>query len=105
MVTIRWDIKTIDRLSMVEDVLKAFSCCDISQLIRHFVQKHAKEFQRRLILDKACFDALHHHAWPGKVRELENTIIRLMLMAESDMITKEDLGMAKAPSDSPAHGA
>lgn len=30
MVTIRWDIKTIDRLSMVEDVLKEFSCCDIN---------------------------------------------------------------------------
>lgn len=34
---------------------------DISLLIRHFVQKYAKEFQRRIILDKACFDALHHH--------------------------------------------
>lgn len=30
MVTIRWDIKTIDRLSMVEDVLKEFSCRDIN---------------------------------------------------------------------------
>lgn len=27
---------------------------DISLLIRHFVQKYAKEFQRRIILDKAC---------------------------------------------------
>lgn len=34
---------------------------DISLLIRHFVQKYAKEFQRRIILDKACFDAPHHH--------------------------------------------
>ncbi|EPJ3204027.1 MULTISPECIES: sigma-54 interaction domain-containing protein [unclassified Citrobacter] len=67
---------------------------DISLLIRHFVQKYAKEFQRRIILDKACFDALHQHSWPGNVRELENTIIRLMLMAESDVITREDLGMA-----------
>jgi transcriptional regulator of aroF, aroG, tyrA and aromatic amino acid transport len=65
---------------------------DISLLIRHFVQKYAKEFQRRIILDKACFDALHHHTWPGNVRELENTIIRLMLMAESDVITREELG-------------
>ncbi|MDW2642976.1 sigma 54-interacting transcriptional regulator [Citrobacter sp. HN-141] len=67
---------------------------DISLLIRHFVQKYAKEFQRRIILDKACFDTLHQHSWPGNVRELENTIIRLMLMAESDVITREDLGMA-----------
>lgn len=71
---------------------------DISLLIRHFVQKYAKEFQRRIILDKACFDALHHHAWPGNVRELENTIIRLMLMAESDVITLDELGMANLSS-------
>lgn len=71
---------------------------DISLLIRHFVQKYAKEFQRRIILDKACFAALHHHAWPGNVRELENTIIRLMLMAESDVITLEELGMVNLPA-------
>lgn len=71
---------------------------DISLLIRHFVQKYAKEFQRRIILDKACFDALHHHTWPGNVRELENTIIRLMLMAESDVITREELGMVNLPT-------
>ncbi|AHY10951.1 MULTISPECIES: sigma-54 interaction domain-containing protein [Citrobacter] len=71
---------------------------DISLLIRHFVQKYAKEFQRRIILDKACFAALHHHAWPGNVRELENTIIRLMLMAESDVITLDELGMVNLPA-------
>ncbi|TKU35610.1 MULTISPECIES: sigma 54-interacting transcriptional regulator [unclassified Citrobacter] len=71
---------------------------DISLLIHHFVQKYAKEFQRRIILDKACFAALHHHAWPGNVRELENTIIRLMLMAESDVITLDELGMVNLPA-------
>ncbi|EGT0662929.1 sigma 54-interacting transcriptional regulator [Citrobacter werkmanii] len=71
---------------------------DITLLIRHFVQKYAKEFQRRIILDKACFAALHHHAWPGNVRELENTIIRLMLMAESDIITLDELGMVNLPA-------
>jgi TyrR family helix-turn-helix protein len=71
---------------------------DITLLIRHFVQKYAKEFQRRIILDKACFTALHHHAWPGNVRELENTIIRLMLMAESDVITLDELGMVNLPA-------
>lgn len=76
---------------------------DISLLIRHFVQKYAKEFQRRIILDKACFDALHQHSWSGNVRELENTIIRLMLMAESDVITREDLGMANLSSGELRH--
>ena len=77
---------------------------DLSLLIRHFVQKYAKEFQRRLILDKGCFDAMHHHGWPGNVRELENTIIRLMLMAESDVITREDLDIASITSVNQARG-
>lgn len=67
------------------------------------MQKYAKEFQRRIILDKACFDALHQHSWPGNVRELENTIIRLMLMAESDVITREDTGMANLSSGELRH--
>ncbi|KAF1369608.1 sigma-54 interaction domain-containing protein [Yokenella regensburgei] len=69
---------------------------DITLLMRYFVQKYSKEFQRRFILDKACFESLHAHPWPGNVRELENTIIRLMLMAESEVVMLEDLGMAPA---------
>ena len=76
---------------------------DITLLIRHFVQKYAKEFQRRLILDKACFESLRHHHWPGNVRELENTIIRLMLMSESDVITCDDLGLSTVSQALPGH--
>ncbi|WP_258041638.1 sigma-54 interaction domain-containing protein [Citrobacter amalonaticus] len=78
---------------------------DITLLIRHFVQKYAREFQRRLILDKACFEALHHHRWPGNVRELENTIIRLMLMSESDVITCDELGISDVSQTLPKHSA
>ena len=59
---------------------------DISLLIRHFVQKYAKEFQRRIILDKACFDALHHHSWPGNVRELENVVERAVLLTRGNVL-------------------
>lgn len=66
---------------------------DITLLIRYFIQKYAKEFNRRLILDKICFERLYHYSWPGNVRELENMIIRLMLMSESDVITADELGL------------
>ncbi|HHX9835111.1 TPA: sigma-54 interaction domain-containing protein [Salmonella enterica subsp. enterica] len=66
---------------------------DITLLIRYFIQKYAKEFNRRLILDKICFETLYHYSWPGNVRELENMIIRLMLMSESDVITADELGL------------
>ncbi|OFB06907.1 sigma-54 interaction domain-containing protein, partial [Salmonella enterica] len=62
---------------------------DVTLLIRYFIQKYAKEFNRRLILDKICFEILYYYSWPGNVRELENMIIRLMLMSESDVITAD----------------
>ncbi|NDO82606.1 transcriptional regulator [Citrobacter sp. NCU1] len=70
---------------------------DIALLIRHFVHKYAKEFQRRIILDRACFSFLLRHRWPGNVREVENAIIRLMLMSECDVITMEDLRLVSLP--------
>lgn len=66
---------------------------DVTLLIRYFIQKYAKEFNRRLILDKICFEILYYYSWPGNVRELENMIIRLMLMSESDVITADELGL------------
>lgn len=72
---------------------------DITLLIRYFIQKYAKEFQRRIILDKTCFATLLRYHWPGNVRELENTIIRLMLMAENEVITQDDLGLGSVAQD------
>ena len=70
---------------------------DISLLIHHFSQKYAKEFQRHLIFDKSCFDFLHQYSWPGNIRELENIIIRLMLMAKNEVITLSDLELTHLP--------
>jgi two-component system, NtrC family, nitrogen regulation response regulator NtrX len=36
-------------------------------------------------------DALVRHPWKGNVRELRNTVERLMIMAERETVEKEDL--------------
>jgi DNA-binding NtrC family response regulator len=36
-------------------------------------------------------DVLINNPWPGNIRELENTIERAVVVAETDEITKEDL--------------
>jgi two-component system NtrC family response regulator len=37
--------------------------------------------------------ALETYAWPGNVRELENRVKTAMIMAETPLITAEDLGL------------
>jgi len=37
--------------------------------------------------------ALEAYAWPGNVRELENRVKTAMIMAETPLITAEDLGL------------
>jgi two-component system response regulator FlrC len=36
---------------------------------------------------------MRQHPWPGNVRELENVIQRALLMADTDHITSDDLGL------------
>ena len=43
---------------------------------------------------------LARHAWPGNVRQLENTLLRYLLDGELDI---EDLDASPAPQDAPAH--
>ena len=46
---------------------------------------------------------LKRHGWPGNVRELRNLVESLVLFAESDEITLEDLPMEyRVPSAAPA---
>ncbi len=62
---------------------------DIVPLARHFlpVGKTIAESAER---------ALIAHRWPGNVRELRNTIQRAALLAKSDRIEAEDLGLPPA---------
>jgi len=41
--------------------------------------------------DPDALAALANYSWPGNVRQLQNTIERAVIMAESDTITVEDL--------------
>jgi len=73
---------------------------DIAPLVRHFVKQfsaesnfHAKTF------NPAAMETLKRHSWRGNVRELRNTIERLLIMAEGDEIGPEHLAevLRRAP--------
>jgi len=62
---------------------------DIPLLIEHF---RSLFFQKTGIykdIDKDVYQLLESYQWPGNVRELKNIIFRLMVIAETESITKD----------------
>jgi len=58
---------------------------DIPLLVEHFLRKHAKNYKipvRRL--SKSCLQIMLNHNWEGNIRELENEIERLCVLATDE---------------------
>jgi transcriptional regulator with PAS, ATPase and Fis domain len=69
---------------------------DILLLIEHFLKRNAKG--RRLKQKKLtprCVEALVEHPWPGNIRELENEIERLVVLAGDEKLISEELLSAR----------
>jgi two-component system response regulator AtoC len=61
---------------------------DIEELIPHFIDKYNRE--NGLSVDRdisaGALQKLHEHAWPGNIRELENTIERAVVLTQQGTI-------------------
>ncbi len=65
---------------------------DILLLIRHFINKFSKELGKpTLRISDEALQHLEAYHWPGNVREVENIIQRLVVMAENEIIDVSDL--------------
>ncbi|MCX8094389.1 MAG: sigma-54 dependent transcriptional regulator [Candidatus Goldbacteria bacterium] len=65
---------------------------DIPLLIRFFMEKYNKEYERNIIgIDPRAKGILMNYDYPGNVRELDNIIQHAFIMAETDIIRFEDL--------------
>src|SRR6476661_3467504 len=65
---------------------------DIPSLIQHFARAIADEHNMKpKRFDAAAMDALTRYRWRGNIRELRNTIERLMIMSASDVVHADDL--------------
>ena len=64
---------------------------DIPKLVAHFLAKHAPRVNARVAeLEPAALGALMSYGWPGNVREMENTIERLLVChREKKTITRD----------------
>jgi len=65
---------------------------DIPPLVEHFLAQFSAENNiRRKAVSPEAMAVLKRHPWRGNVRELKNTIERLMIMVPQDEITPEHL--------------
>src|SRR4030067_1236342 len=72
---------------------------DIPLLLNHFLEKHGRTCNKRIagITDDARV-LLNEYRWPGNIRELENLMERLVVLAEDgSVITVDDLPSGIVP--------
>jgi transcriptional regulator with PAS, ATPase and Fis domain len=64
---------------------------DIPLLAKFFLNKFARQFGKKLTLDRGVLRAFDAYHWPGNIRELENLMERLAALTEGERITVDDL--------------
>lgn len=65
---------------------------DISLLVHHFLQKYSEKMGRKKKrISPEVINLLEDYPWPGNIRELENTIERIVAVEERETITKSIL--------------
>jgi len=64
---------------------------DVKLLIEHYLQKFMKEHKKKMHFSKTALEVLLHYPWPGNIRELQNTMERMVLICPEGEIQPEML--------------
>jgi DNA-binding NtrC family response regulator len=76
---------------------------DVPDLVRHFLIRFATEEGKRVrAVSAEALQMLAAHKWPGNVRQLENTIFRAVVLADSDEIGLDEIPQIAAAHESPS---
>ncbi len=68
---------------------------DILIFVHHFVEMFNKRYKKKVSrIDPTVTHLLLASSWKGNIRELENTIERAVLLADSDVITADNLSLS-----------
>lgn len=66
---------------------------DIKLLVNFFLETAIKNHKREVIITPQAMDALCTYPWPGNIRELQNTIERIVLMGTPEGITDDEMSL------------
>jgi len=65
---------------------------DIPEFVRFFIDKYSKRFKKDVNkMTDSAMEILLNYNWPGNIRELENLIERLVAVADTNVISQEDI--------------
>jgi DNA-binding NtrC family response regulator len=64
---------------------------DILPLVDYFLEKFNRKLERSVGMDDEVKEMLVRYEWPGNIRELENLIERMMLLAKNNRITHGEI--------------
>ena len=65
---------------------------DIPEFVRFFIDKYSKRFRKDVNkMTDSAMEILLNYNWPGNIRELENLIERLVAVADTNVISQEDI--------------
>jgi two-component system response regulator AtoC len=72
---------------------------DIPLLVEHFLARFNERLNKGVArVDPGAMAALLAYPWPGNIRELENLMERLVLLADSDVIRQDDIPWLPRPT-------
>jgi transcriptional regulator with PAS, ATPase and Fis domain len=72
---------------------------EIPVLVDHFLDRYSRQYLRpRCALSPATMELFLSYAWPGNIRELENTVKRIVLMGTEDWVRTAQALQGAAPS-------
>lgn len=79
---------------------------DIPLLAEHFLTRAERDGAPKRSLSESASDLFRAYSWPGNVRQLENTIRRLVLTSRADEITRSEveLVLGNQPEAEPVLG-
>jgi transcriptional regulator with GAF, ATPase, and Fis domain len=79
---------------------------DVLELADHFLRVYSARSNKPVLsLDDEAAMAMKAYAWPGNVRELENVIERAVVLAESELVTLDELPGELTSTKSPSLAA
>ena len=64
---------------------------DILPLVDYFIEKFNKKLELAVDIDGEVKEMLLRYDWPGNIRELENLIERMLLLAQNNLVTVREL--------------
>lgn len=76
---------------------------DAALLAHSFLRRFGQAHGRSLTLADEAVRAIEAHRWQGNIRELENCIKRASIMADSNQVTADDIGLTAIDSTEDDH--